>query len=94
MGGKEKHDVEMGWPPHASGERAVVCDQHEHVQRDDDGPDWATLNAVNTARHILTGSTITLTTEQKCKLNRNLIKGWVRDVCVRRSMETLAEEPA
>lgn len=57
-------------------------------------PDWATLNAVNTARHILTGSTITLTTEQKCKLNRNLIKGWVCDVCVRRSMETLAEEPA
>ena len=38
-------------------------------------PDWATLNAVNTARHILTGSTITLTTEQKCKLNRNLITG-------------------
>ena len=36
-------------------------------------PDWATLNAVNTARHILTGRDITLTTEQKCKLNRNLI---------------------
>ena len=38
-------------------------------------PDWNTLNAVNTARHILTGRDITLTTEQKCKLNRNLIKG-------------------
>ena len=38
-------------------------------------PDWATLNAVNTARHILTGRDITLTTQQRCKLNRNLIKG-------------------
>ena len=39
MGGKEKHDVENGWPPSPiGGERAAVCDQHEHVQRDDDGP--------------------------------------------------------
>ena len=28
-------------------------------------PDWNTLNCVNTARHILTGKDVFLTTEQK-----------------------------
>lgn len=36
-------------------------------------PDWNTLNCVNTARHILTGKDVVLTTEQKLKLNRNLV---------------------
>lgn len=36
-------------------------------------PDWNTLNCVNTARHILTGKDVFLTTEQKLKLNRNLV---------------------
>lgn len=49
--------------------------------------DWTTLNAVseekegetkvNTVRHILTGKEIQLTTEQKCKLDRNLVHGSV-----------------
>ena len=41
-------------------------------------PDWTTLNCVNTARHVLTGKEVTLSTEQKLKLNRNLVNACER----------------